>query len=103
MEENYKVDLGNGTVLEDLILNGTDFMSEEEITEDIFDDMGTVTITDGDGNETEYEHPELVYCKPMGNHYYFCIRNMTAVEVKEATNDAQIFYTAVMTDTLMED
>lgn len=103
MEENYKVDLGNGTVLDGLILNGTDFMTVNEVTEGTFDGMENVTIINGDGDSEVYTHPELIHCSffPDG-YYHFALRNLSDEEVKTANNDAQIFYTAVMTDTLME-
>lgn len=103
MEENYKIELGNGTVLDGLILNGTDFMTKQEISEDTFEDMGTATITDGSGVSTVYEHPELIHCSLFPDKYYhFALKNLSDAEIKALNNDAQIFYTAVMTDTLME-
>lgn len=103
MEENYKVDLGNGTVLEGLILNGTDFMTKEEITEDTFEDMGEVLITNGEGESEALFHPVLIHCSLFPDEYYhFALRDMSEEEIKSVNNDAQIFYTAVMTDTLME-
>lgn len=103
MEENYTVDLGNGIVLTDLILNGTDFMTKEEITADTFENMENVTITDGNGNTEVYENPQLVHYDLFPDGYtYFRIRNLSSEEVKNNNLDAQVTYTALMTDTLME-
>lgn len=103
MEENYTIDLGNGTVLTDLILNGTDFMTKSEITSDTFEGMTNVTITDGNGNTEVYKNPQLVHYDLFPDGYtYFRIRYLSNAEIKANNLDAQVTYTALMTDTLME-
>lgn len=99
----YKIDLGNGNILDNLILNGTDFVRDEEITADMFDNMGKVTITDENDNVTEHEHMELIHCGQFEDGYHFSLHEVTAQELKEASRDAQIMYTALLTDTLMEE
>lgn len=103
METKYTIDLGNGTVLSDLTLNGNNYVSQTEVTEDTFEGMENVTITDSDGNEQTLNNVELVQCKKFEDGYYFVLREMTDAEVKQANNDAQILFTAVMTDTLLEE
>lgn len=107
MENNnkiYTIDLGNGTILTDLTMNGNNFVSETPIEEEAFDGMGTVIISNGEDNFDEtIEHAELVALshQPDGG-YYFVLRGMSAEELKQASNDAQILFTAIATDTLLE-
>lgn len=99
----YTVDLGNGNILTNLALNGTDFVSKEHINPNIFDGMNNVTVSDNEGGYKTYTHPELVHCDlfPDGNTYFY-IRELSEAEIKANSLDAQVTYTAVMTDTLME-
>lgn len=104
MKKTYRIDLGNGNILTDLILNGSDFMTKAELSDGTFEDMANVTITDEGGNVTTYANPQLVHCDLFPDGYtYFKIRNLSTAEVKANNLDAQVTYTALMTDTLMED
>lgn len=97
-----KMILADGTELSDLSLNGNNYVSKTEITEDIFEDnLETVTIEDEE-ETTELHNAELVYVKTFGDEWWFVLKELSDAELKELSNDAQIFYTAVMTDTLME-
>lgn len=99
----YTIDLGNGVILTDLILNGTDFMTREEVTADTFENMKNVTITSEDGTSEIYENPQLMHYDLFPDGYtYFRIRNLSNTEIKANNLDAQVTYTALMTDTLME-
>lgn len=45
----YTITLSNGTKLENLILNGNNFIAPSEIADSVFDgNLGTVTISDGE-------------------------------------------------------
>ena len=49
----YKITLHDGTVLDDLELNGNNFISEKVIDDSVFsDNLGTVTISNGETTET---------------------------------------------------
>lgn len=102
--KKYTIDLGNGVILTDLTLNGTDFITKEEVTADTFENMKNVTITSEDGTAEVYENPQLVHYDLFSDGYtYFRIRNLSNTEIKANNLDAQVTYTALMTDTLMED
>lgn len=101
----YTIDLGNGTILTDLTMNGNNFVSQTPIEEDVFEGMGTVVISNNEDNFDEtIEHAELVALsyQPDGG-YYFVLRKISAEELRQAANDAQILFTAIATDTLLED
>ena len=102
--EKYTIDLGNGVIVTDLTLNGTDFMTKEEVTADTFENMENVTITSEDGTSEIYENPQLVHYDLFQDGYtYFRIRDLSNTEIKANNLDAQVTYTALMTDTLMEE
>ena len=91
MEENYTIDLGNGVILTDLTLNGTDFMTKKEVTTNTFDGMQNVTITDNDDNTEVLNNPVLVHCDLFLDGYtYFCIRNLSDAEIKDREINEQL-------------
>lgn len=91
MEKTYRIDLGNGTLLTDLTLNGTDFMSENEIPISTFNGMQNVTITDNDDNTEVLNNPVLVHCDLFPDGYtYFYIRNLSDAEIKDKEIDEQL-------------
>ncbi len=102
-ERTYTIDIGNGTVLENLVLNGNCYVSQEEISEDTFDGMETVTITDSDGTVTTMDNVELTFVHHYPDGYYFGLNELTEAQIKALSTDAQIMYTALMTDTLIEE
>ncbi len=52
----YTITLSDGTRLENLELNGNNFISEEIIEDSVFDGkLDTVTISDGERSETYYD------------------------------------------------
>lgn len=102
-ERIYTIDLGNGTILEDLILNGNCYVSQEEVTEETFDGMEDVTITDSEGGTQEMYNVELTFVNHFADGYYFGLNEMTETQLKALSTDAQVMYTALMTDTLIEE
>ena len=98
-----KITLADGTVLDNLELNANTFVSQEELTEDTFDgNLSTVTVEDGEMAQ-EYSNCVLEHVRQDGDVWKFVLREMTATEIKENVTDAQVLYTALMTDTLLEE
>lgn len=102
-ERTYSIELADGTLFENLRLNGNNFVSLEEITEEDFGDLSHVIITDSDGNVQEIENAELLQVAHYEGGYYFIIEAMSPAKVKALANDAQILFTAIATDTLLEE
>lgn len=49
----YSIKLQDGTTIDDLELNGNNFIAQEAVSDDVFkDNMKTVTISDGETEET---------------------------------------------------
>ena len=100
----YTIDLGNGHILDNVTVNGNNYVSSDELTEEVFDGMETVTIRDNETDEiTELHNAVLVALSQYPEGWYFVLREMTEAEIKEAARDAQVLFTAIATDTLIEE
>ena len=104
MNTKYTIDLGNGNVLNNMELNGNNYVSDTQLTIDIFDGMTTVTITGTDGSVKTIAHAKLVQFSlfPDGK-YYIVFDKLSEDELHAMANDAQILFTAIATDTLLEE
>lgn len=97
-EKIYKVTLANGTVIDNLKLNGNNYISKKELSADMFlGNLGTVTINDG-GKDVVYENMTLVQIAKYDDEYWFILRTMTKKELQEIKNRSDIDYIAMMTD-----
>lgn len=104
MEKSWKITLSDGTQLKNLRQNGNNFVSETEITADIFNgNLSKVVIEDGEGNVQEYEHMELIQIVHYKDGYYFVLRELTQDELKAIKIQADIEYLAMMTDIDLEE
>ena len=94
----YSVTLADGTIIENLRLNGNNFVSDAPIDKSIFDgNCHSVTISDGE-NATVHENMECVQVTQMGAEYWFVLRELSESELKEAKIQASIEYIAMMCD-----
>lgn len=97
-EKIYKVTLADGTVIDNLKLNGNNYISEKELSADMFlGNLGTVTINDGE-KDVVYENMTLVQLAKYNDEYWFILRTMTKKELQEIKNRSDIDYIAMMTD-----
>lgn len=107
MEKSWKITLSDGTQLKDLKLNGNNFISEEEITKDIFDGKLSKVIIEGKENEQdikrEYERMELIQIVHNEDGYYFALRELSQDEIDKQKIQGDIEYLAMMTDVDMEE
>lgn len=97
-EKIYTITLEDGTQLENLHLNGNNFVSEKKIEPSVFDGkLAKVVISDG---ETEEVHTNmaLVQITKMGKEYWFVLRDIPAEEIANAKLRADLDYLAMMTD-----
>lgn len=94
-----KIILSDGTVIDNLTANANEFVSETEITPDIFtNNLSPVKIIDDDGNETIYENGNLDGVIKTGDLYYIAIRELSDYELKEMQTRADIDYLLMMVD-----
>ena len=99
-----KMILSDGTELDNLTLNGNNYVSETEISEHVFsDNLATVTIEDDENNVQELHNCKLTHFAHYADGWYFIIDEMTQAEIDKDVNEAQTFFTAMMTDTLIDE
>ncbi len=107
MEKSWKITLSDGTQLENLRLNGNNFISEEKIVEDDF--KGKLSkviiegITDGQEFKQEYQHMELVQIVHNKDGYYFVLRELSEEELYKIKTQADIEYLAMMANIDLEE
>ena len=69
----YKITLRDGTVLDNLELNGNNFISEKVIDDSVFDgNLDTVTISNGETSET-YTDMKLMSNRVDGGKSWFVL------------------------------
>lgn len=94
----YTITLDDGRKITDLTLNGNNFVSQTEITEDIFTgNLKTVTFSSGEREET-YHDMELIQIARYDDGWYFILREIPENEKKERQVRSDIDFIAMMTD-----
>lgn len=94
----YKITLADGTVIDNLRLNGNNYISDKELTADVFlGNLAKVIVNDGE-RDTVYENMELVQIVKYDEEYWFVLRTMTKKELQDLKNRADIDYLAMMSD-----
>lgn len=81
----YIITLADGTKLEDLSRNGSNFVSKTKIEESVFENnLSTVTITNDDDDKYSevIEDAVLDSFQKIYSFYFFCIREKTEQEKK---------------------
>lgn len=105
MEKSFKITLADGTQLKNLKLNGNNYISKTEITEDDFKGkLSKITIeNETDKTSEELEHMELVQIVHYEDGYYFVLRQLSTDEIDKIKTKADIEYLAMMTDVDLEE
>lgn len=94
----YKITLADGTVIDNLKMNGNNFVSFVEIDETIFDgNCLNVTINDGERDDT-HTNMELVQITKMGEEYWFILRDVPESESAFIKLQSDIEYIAMMSE-----
>jgi hypothetical protein len=94
----YKITLADGTVIDNLKLNGNNFISPVEIDETIFDgNCLNVTINDGEKDDV-HTNMELVQITKMGEEYWFILRDVPENELAFIKLQSDIEYIAMMSE-----
>lgn len=103
MEKRFEITLADGTKISDLVLNGNNYISKSEITEDIFKgNLTSVTISDGETEET-LTNCELIQIREfVPGEWWFIIREIPADVQRQREIQANIEYIAMMTDVNLE-
>lgn len=99
MEKAVRIVFATGLVI-DAVLNATTYIVDEK--PDFPADIVDVTV-EGGGETTTFHNVEIVESYSDDGKYRFTIREVSADVIVQEKTDAQIMYTALMTDTLLEE
>lgn len=99
MNKTYTITLADGTVLDNLKLNGDNFVSNTAINTDIFNgNCSPVIISDGINSET-HNHMELVQLTEQEpRKYWFVLREISDSEQALIKIQSDIEYVAMMAE-----
>lgn len=107
MEKSWKITLSDGTKLENLGLNGNNFISGAKITEDDFKGKLSKVIfegkVEGKNFNQECNNMELVQIAHYEDGYYFVLREIPQEELDKLKMQSDIEYLAMMSDIDMEE
>lgn len=94
----YTITLADGTVLENLRLNGNNFISAAQLTQDVFqDNLSPVIISNGE-TEERHENMALVHLTAYKGERWFTIRDLSPEELWKLKMEANMEYIAMMGD-----
>lgn len=103
MNKKYTITLADGTTIDNLALNGTNYISKKPVTSDVFaGNCSPMIISDGEIEEL-HENAELVQIKNYNGEYWIAFRDVPKQELEEAKIRSDIDYIAMMTDTDLEE
>ncbi len=95
----YSITLADGTVIENLTMNGDNFVSADGVDSAVFtDNCSPVIISDGE-TEVTHEHMELVQVTEAPDDSettWFVLRDLTEAEIEKMQTRADIEYLAMM-------
>lgn len=96
-EKIYQITLTDGTVIENLKMNGNNFISHVPILEDMFTlNCSHVIISDGE-SEVTHDNMELVQItEPETGVYWFVLRDISEQELRQMKMQSDIEYVAMM-------
>lgn len=95
-EKTYRITLADGTVIENLKLNGNNYISETPIVPAVFHgNCSPVVIGDGIINVT-HDDMELVQLTESEGSYWFILRDIPAEELEKIKMQSDIEYVAMM-------
>lgn len=97
-EKIYKIILADGTIIDNLTMNGNNFISNQTIEASIFEaNCCPVTINDGTSDEV-HENMELVQVTSVEGKSWFVLRDISKKELEQAKMKSDIEYLAMMCD-----
>lgn len=97
-EKIYTLTLADGTVIENLKMNGDNFISTQKIDAAIFESNCTPVIISDGVSENVHEYMEYVeVANPTDNGYWFGLRDVSKKEMEDIALRSDLEYIAMMT------
>lgn len=95
-DKRYSITLADGTLFENLRLNGNNFISRVPVIPEAFaGNCSPVTISDGE-TETVHEYAELVQITIYNGEYWIVLRDLSPEEIRRIKMESDIQYLAMM-------
>lgn len=95
-DKMYTITLADGTVVDNLSMNGNNYISNAEIKESVFENnCAPVIISDGETEET-HTAMALIHVTKMDGTYWFALRDRSASELEKIKMQSDIAYIAMM-------
>ncbi len=95
----YKITLSNGTVFDDLVKNGDNYISKKEVSAASFDGACCpVIISDGEAEERHSDMALVHVLNPASGVWWFALRDLHSEELTQLKNRSDIEYLAMMCD-----
>lgn len=95
--KTYTITLADGTVLDNLKLNGNNFISNTAINADIFNEnCSPIIVSDGVNSETHNYMEFVQVTEQEPGKYWFVIRELSASELARIKMQSDIDYVAMM-------
>lgn len=96
--KTYHIILADGTVLDNLRMNGNTFVAQTPVNPTIFDgNCFGVIISDGVTEETHAYMEYVPTAQPVAGESWFVLRDISEEELAMMRRDARIEYLAMMT------
>ena len=81
----YSIKLTDGTILDDLELNGNNFISDTTIEESIFENnLDAISIIDNEGNIEELNNAKVIFAKVLDKQSFILVEK-TKEEIENET------------------
>lgn len=97
-QSTYKLVLSNGLEIDNLRMNGSNFVSNTAVTADIFDSGLSPVMIYRDGIAELHPNMDLVQITRVGNEYWFVLRDISQKELDDIRIRADVDFIAMMTD-----
>ncbi len=95
--KTYTITLADGTVLDNLKLNGNNFISNTAINADIFNEnCSPIIVSDGVNSETHNYMEFVQVTEQEPGKYWFVLRELSASELARIKMQSDIEYVAMM-------
>ena len=98
MDHSYKLALSNGREIDNLRMNGNNFVSDSAITADMFEGGLAPVMVYTDGIVEVHNNMDLVQITRVGREYWFVLRDIPQKELDDIRIRADVDFIAMMSD-----
>lgn len=96
--EIFRIVLSDGTEIENLTMNGNNYISKTPIDKSVFSGNLSPVKIYAEREEEAHESMALIHLTRYGSEFWFALRDLTEPELREIKNRSDIEYIAMMTD-----